>query len=100
MVRQYSPSYMRATHLITALDAGFASAMRLRPRWLRDIASFVFSLYYILRSEEADNKARRILPTYYSRRVVDVRAYSSASGKKTARSSSCVRRGTRPRTHT
>jgi hypothetical protein len=30
--------------------------MSIRPKWLRDIASVVFSVYYILYAQEADEK--------------------------------------------
>jgi hypothetical protein len=54
--QQYSPSYYRATWIVTGLDAGFATAMSIRPKWLRDLASIVFSLYYIIYAQEADEK--------------------------------------------
>ena len=41
---------------VTALDAGFASAMHVKPKWLRDILSVVFSGYYLLFAHEADEK--------------------------------------------
>lgn len=55
---QYSPSYYRATWINTGLDAGFATAMSIRPKWLRDICSIVFSGYYIIYANEADEKVR------------------------------------------
>ena len=30
--------------------------MSIRPKWLRDLASIVFSFYYILYAQEADEK--------------------------------------------
>ncbi|KAH9485132.1 Hormone-sensitive lipase [Psilocybe cubensis] len=59
LARLYSPSYYRATWIVTGLDAGFATAMSIRPKWLRDIASIVFSFYYIIYAQEADEKLRR-----------------------------------------
>ncbi|KAG6837502.1 hypothetical protein H0H93_008427 [Arthromyces matolae] len=59
LARLYSPSYYRATWINTGLEAGFATAMSIRPRWLRDICSIVFSVYYILYANEADEKLRR-----------------------------------------
>lgn len=59
LARLYSPSYYRATWIVTGLDAGFATAMSIRPKWLRDLASIVFSFYYILYAQEADEKLRR-----------------------------------------
>ncbi|KIK67220.1 hypothetical protein GYMLUDRAFT_69413 [Collybiopsis luxurians FD-317 M1] len=55
----YSPSYYRATWINTGLDAGFATAMSIKPKWLRDICSLVFSVYYIAYANEADEKLRR-----------------------------------------
>ncbi|KAK7687173.1 hypothetical protein QCA50_009677 [Cerrena zonata] len=61
----YSPSYYRATWITTGLDAGFATAMTIRPKWLRDLCSVLFSAYYIIYSNEADEKLRRFraIPT-------------------------------------
>ncbi|KAI0081324.1 alpha/beta-hydrolase [Panus rudis PR-1116 ss-1] len=55
----YSPAYYRATWISTGLDAGFATAMSIRPKWLKDIASVLFSVYYIVYAYEADEKLRR-----------------------------------------
>ncbi|RPD59870.1 alpha/beta-hydrolase [Lentinus tigrinus ALCF2SS1-6] len=61
----YSPSYYRATWITTGLDAGFATAMHIRPQWLKDICSILFSIYYIIYAHEADEKLRkfRAVPT-------------------------------------
>lgn len=59
----YSRSYFRATWVTTALDAGFWTAMKIKPKWLRDLASFVFSIYYLIAAEQADEKARRFRAT-------------------------------------
>ncbi|KAL6310381.1 Alpha/Beta hydrolase protein [Sparassis latifolia] len=61
----YSPSYYRATWIITGLDAGFATAMTIRPKWLKDLCSVLFSIYYIIYATEADEKVRkfRAVPT-------------------------------------
>ncbi|KAJ8468257.1 hypothetical protein ONZ51_g9761 [Trametes cubensis] len=61
----YSPSYYRATWIAIGLDAGFATAMSIRPRWLKDICSVLFSIYYIIYASEADEKIRkyRAVPT-------------------------------------
>jgi len=56
MPSQYSPSYYRATWVVTGLDAGFATAMAIRPKWLRNIASIIFSVYYMIYAQEADEK--------------------------------------------
>ncbi|KAF8919831.1 Alpha/Beta hydrolase protein [Mucidula mucida] len=55
----YSPSYYRATWITTGLDTGFATAMSIKPKWLRDICSVLFAGYYILYPNEADEKLRR-----------------------------------------
>ncbi|KAI0684280.1 alpha/beta-hydrolase, partial [Cytidiella melzeri] len=55
----YSPNYYRATWITTGLDAGFATAMTIRPKWLRDICSIIFSVYYIIYATEGDEKVRR-----------------------------------------
>ncbi|PWY69756.1 lipase [Aspergillus heteromorphus CBS 117.55] len=63
MANLYSRSFFRATWLTTALDAGFWTAMGVKPKWLRDIASMVFSGYYIIAAERADEKVRRVRAT-------------------------------------
>lgn len=40
------------------MDAGFATAMAIRPKWMRDFASLVFSVYYMIYAQEADEKVR------------------------------------------
>ncbi|KAH0827393.1 Alpha/Beta hydrolase protein [Lanmaoa asiatica] len=59
LAQLYSPSYYRATWIATGLDAGFATAMSIRPKWLKDICSILFSIYYIVYANEADEKLRR-----------------------------------------
>ncbi|OKL62073.1 hypothetical protein UA08_02953 [Talaromyces atroroseus] len=59
----YSRSYFRATWITTALDAGFWTAMKIRPKWLKDIASIAFSVYYLIAAEQADEKVRRVRAT-------------------------------------
>ena len=59
----YSRSYFRATWITTALDAGFWTAMRIRRKWLRDLASMVFSLFYLIAAEQADEKVRKVRGT-------------------------------------
>ena len=60
MANVYDPKYFRATWGLTALDAGFWTAMRIRSKWLRDIASVVFSLFYLVAAERADEKVRKV----------------------------------------
>lgn len=59
----YSRSYFRATWITTALDAGFWSAMRIRPKPLRDLLSVAFSVYYLFCAEQADVKVRNVRAT-------------------------------------
>lgn len=54
----YTRSYFRATWVMTALDAGFWTAMRIRKKWLRDLCSILFSVYYLFAAERADEKVR------------------------------------------
>ncbi|PKY15098.1 alpha/beta-hydrolase [Rhizophagus irregularis] len=61
--RLYSRNFYRATWILTALDAGFWTAMSIRPKFLRDIMSIVFSIYYLIFADQADEKARRIRAT-------------------------------------
>ncbi|KAJ5822441.1 Major facilitator superfamily domain general substrate transporter [Penicillium robsamsonii] len=59
----YSRSFFRATWITTGLDAGFWTAMNIKPKWLRDIASLVFTAYYLIAAEHADEKVRRVRAT-------------------------------------
>lgn len=59
----YSRSYFRATWVTTALDAGFWSAMRIKRKGLRDFFSIVFSIYYMICAEQADEKVRKVRST-------------------------------------
>ncbi|KAI9733603.1 MAG: hypothetical protein M1834_003205 [Cirrosporium novae-zelandiae] len=59
----YSRSYFRATWVTTALDAGFWTAMRIKRTWLRDIASIIFTGYYLIAAEQADEKVRKVRGT-------------------------------------
>lgn len=60
LANKYNRDYFRATWVTTALDAGFWTAMRLKPKWLRDAASVVFSVYYLFAAEAADDKVRKV----------------------------------------
>lgn len=57
---KYDRNYFRATWVATALDAGFWKAMWIRPRWLRDIASILGTLYYMVCAEQADEYVRKV----------------------------------------
>lgn len=60
MSNMYDTTYFRATWVLTALDAGFWTAMKIRTKWLRDICSLVFSLFYLVAAERADEKVRKV----------------------------------------
>ncbi|KAK4455121.1 hypothetical protein QBC34DRAFT_107969 [Podospora aff. communis PSN243] len=60
MANMYDATYFRATWVLTALDAGFWTAMKIRNKWLRDLASVVFSLFYMVAAEQADEKVRKV----------------------------------------
>ncbi|KAL9934276.1 hypothetical protein V8E36_006732 [Tilletia maclaganii] len=59
LARMYSRSFYRTTWINTALDAGFATAMPIRPHWLKDILALLFSGYYLIYANEADEKLRK-----------------------------------------
>ena len=59
----YSRSFFRATWITTGLDAGFWTAMKIKPKWLRELASLVFTGYYLIAAEQADDKVRRVRAT-------------------------------------
>jgi acetyl esterase/lipase len=60
LANMYDKTYFRATWILTALDAGFWTAMKIRQKWLRDIASMVFSIFYMIAAEQADEKVRKV----------------------------------------
>ncbi|KAJ0298332.1 hypothetical protein COL516b_009985 [Colletotrichum fioriniae] len=60
MSNMYDATYFRATWILTALDAGFWTAMKIRAKWLRDLASIVFSVFYMFAAEKADEKVRKV----------------------------------------
>ncbi|WAR53364.1 hypothetical protein PtB15_2B795 [Puccinia triticina] len=59
LARLYSRGFYRATWINTALDAGFATAAPIPLKWLRDLLSVLFSGYYLIYANEADEKLRR-----------------------------------------
>ncbi|GAA5893991.1 uncharacterized protein JCM6883_003690 [Sporobolomyces salmoneus] len=59
LARLYSRDYYRATWIVTALDAGFATAGQIKWKWLRDIFSLLCTGYYLLFANEADEKLRK-----------------------------------------
>ncbi|KAJ2557648.1 hypothetical protein EV175_001213 [Coemansia sp. RSA 1933] len=56
----YSRSFYRATWIFTALDAGFWTAMSVRPKILRDILSLLFTLYYLVYTDRGIEKVRKV----------------------------------------
>ena len=48
---------------MTALDAGFFTAMPLRPVWLRHFCSVLFSFYYLIFADAAEERVRRVRAT-------------------------------------
>lgn len=56
----YTRGFFRATWVLTALDAGFWTAMKIRNKKLRDAASIVFSVYYLIAAERADEKVSAV----------------------------------------
>ncbi|KAK0706352.1 Alpha/Beta hydrolase protein [Lasiosphaeria miniovina] len=60
MSNMYDATYFRATWVLTALDAGFWTAMKIKSKWLRDLASIVFSVFYMVAAEKADEKVRKV----------------------------------------
>ncbi|KAI1374740.1 alpha/beta-hydrolase [Hypoxylon crocopeplum] len=63
MANMYDAKYFRATWVLTALDAGFWTAMKIRKKWIRDIAGLFFSLFYLVAAERADEKVRKVRGT-------------------------------------
>ncbi|KAJ2901596.1 alpha/beta-hydrolase [Zalerion maritima] len=63
MSGMYTPSYYRATWVLTALDAGFWTAMKIKTKWLRDFASIIFTAFYLVAAEQADEKVRKVRGT-------------------------------------
>ncbi|KUI55266.1 Hormone-sensitive lipase [Cytospora mali] len=56
----YDAAYYRATWVLTALDAGFWTAMKIRSKGLRDLSSLIFTMFYLFAAEKADEKVRKV----------------------------------------
>ncbi|KAG5984689.1 hypothetical protein E4U55_003635 [Claviceps digitariae] len=91
MANMYDTTYFRATWVLTALDAGFWTAMKIKIKWLRDLASIVFSLFYLLSAERADEKVRKV------RGMITVEHLRVAWNKGTTPYLSVLQRLMRPR---
>ncbi|KAI7860993.1 Alpha/Beta hydrolase protein [Circinella umbellata] len=63
LTRLYKRSFYRATWILTALDAGFFTAMPIRPVWLRHFCSVLFSFYYLIFADAAEERVRRVRAT-------------------------------------
>ncbi len=60
LTNMYEANYFRATWVLTALDAGFWTAMGIGNKTLRDVASILFSVFYLVAAEQADEKVRKV----------------------------------------
>ncbi|KAI8319694.1 alpha/beta-hydrolase [Martensiomyces pterosporus] len=56
----YSRSFYRTSWIFMALDAGFWTAMPVRPKPLRDVLSLAFSLYYLVFTNRGLEKVRKV----------------------------------------
>lgn len=63
LARLYSRQFYRGTWILTALDAGFWTAMGIPLKPLRDLASILFTFYYIIFADQADEKVRKVRAT-------------------------------------
>ncbi|KAI8380152.1 Alpha/Beta hydrolase protein [Blakeslea trispora] len=61
--RLYKRSFYRATWILTALDAGFFTAMPFKPVWMRHVLSILFSAYYLVFADAAEEKVRKTRAT-------------------------------------
>ncbi|KNE55422.1 hypothetical protein AMAG_01318 [Allomyces macrogynus ATCC 38327] len=59
----YNKNFYRATWILTALDAGFWTAMNIKPKFLRDLMSIVFTTFYLVFADQAEAKVRRLRST-------------------------------------
>jgi len=59
MANMYDTKYFRATWVLTALDAGFWTAMKIKKKWLRDFASIFFTVYYLMRLKRPTTRSAR-----------------------------------------
>ncbi|KKA30682.1 hypothetical protein TD95_003355 [Thielaviopsis punctulata] len=56
----YEANFFRATWVLTALDAGFWTAMKIKNQTLRNMASLLFTVFYLFAADMADEKVRRV----------------------------------------
>jgi acetyl esterase/lipase len=86
----YDESFSRASSILTALDAGFWTAMKISNKRLRDIASILFSLYYLFATERAIEKVRKV------RSMISVKHFRISCNKGTTPYLSFFQRLLRP----
>jgi acetyl esterase/lipase len=60
LAAMYNRDYFRATWITTALDAGFWTAMRIRPKFLNRACSLLFTAYYLACADQADEVVRKV----------------------------------------
>ncbi|RKP14439.1 Alpha/Beta hydrolase protein [Piptocephalis cylindrospora] len=63
MARVYSRNFYRASWIFTATDAGFWTAMNIRPIWARHFFSCLFSIYFLVFADQADEVSRKYRAT-------------------------------------
>lgn len=63
MARIYSRNFYRASWIFTATDAGFWTAMNIRPIWARHFFSVLFSIYFLIFADQGEEVSRRYRAT-------------------------------------
>ncbi|ORY45966.1 alpha/beta-hydrolase [Rhizoclosmatium globosum] len=69
LARMYTRNFYRAAWFVTALDAGFLTAHTIKPKFLRDICSILFTGFYLFNFDKADAK---VLKKYHAAITVDM----------------------------
>ncbi|KAJ2999234.1 hypothetical protein HDV02_003328 [Globomyces sp. JEL0801] len=59
LAKMYTRNFFRATWLMCAMDAGFFTAMHYKTKWIRDLLSVVFTVFYMFFPEAAHEKVKR-----------------------------------------
>lgn len=72
----YSPEFFRATWVLAALDAGFWSAMRIQNKYIREVCEILFSGYYLVAPDRADEKVRIVTMSILSVKYLLTRSRS------------------------
>lgn len=63
LTRMYTRSFFRATWILTAMDAGFFTAMNIPFKPARDICSVIFSLFYLFFPDSAHTLVKKYPPS-------------------------------------